>query len=340
MKLTDSKKTQFSITASPVHLSKQTHLPIPLYIFVGWASLIALLTEASPDNTSHGDIITATKVSEDASITANPSTNVSEENAQQPGGAIAPTASVDASTSPDLSALIKPLVTELAEYIYGPEGYVRMPIDVIDSSSDSGPKIKKGKPPSLDDAVSLQQNEDIKYLYEISLDNFEAHCCFQQREDWCWAAAIQSIENYKSQTEFEPLIQSNIAQRIYPQDEEILDQTAMSFQIVQALANQPGQTNEAFDVTATTGWLLEMHESGFKTEDFVEELANFIDQYLGSQEIILSLAAGEPLLVALREDTPTSKHIYVLYKATFHRIKIQGKLCHFGILNRERDLGR
>ncbi len=225
-----------------------------------------------------------------------------------------------------LSEAVGPVVLELvarfSDYVFGPEGVPYMPLDVIGVASGDGIQPKRGKLPEPEaDGVILSVIDKEARHFSVELEAFEGYASYQLTDVWCWAAAIQSYERFKGLDPALELTQRDIVERVFIHEEEtpIEDRSALSFQIVQAIAYDEDDRLFPFEMSASIGWIAEMEASDYSEKELVEHIRLFIDHYMGSQEIVESLLRGEPVLVSIAGEH--MNHIQVLYGAEFSPIR-------------------
>jgi len=221
-----------------------------------------------------------------------------------------------------IGPVLRELVAQFSDYVFGPEGIPYMPLDFIGTKAEGGAAARKGKLPEAEaDGVILSVIDKSTGHFSVELAGFENAAEYQLQDVWCWAAAVLSYERYKGLDPTGKGSQREIVERVFLDDETIPieERSARSFQVVQALAYEENEELFPFEMTASIGWIADMEEADFSEEELAEHLRLFIDHYMGSQEIIESLLRGEPVLVSIAGDR--MNHIQVLYGAEFSPIK-------------------
>ncbi|MEM8739559.1 MAG: hypothetical protein AAGG38_13945 [Planctomycetota bacterium] len=216
------------------------------------------------------------------------------------------------------------VLDEVKNAARGPDGRIQMPLDYVNDQQALAVKpIAEKKLPELKGRGVASLSDDAKTI-RVELDDFLSFRNYQRRSDWCWAAAIQISERYMAGDPDLEVPQLDIVKRVYPNPDTIEDHGALSFQIVEALGSAAvreqligGKLTEAQG--ATTGKILnDIIEIQTVTETSTRKLADFLDQFIGTQELTQSLARGEPILVSLgetAEDGTPFRHIYLVYAA-------------------------
>ncbi|MEM6333540.1 MAG: hypothetical protein AAF823_09410 [Planctomycetota bacterium] len=210
-------------------------------------------------------------------------------------------------------------LTQLANLLRGPDGRIRMPIDVYDPDRNykaltrSHLKVKAPAKRSIQREAAGEPT-----LFRVSLGGFNHSTEAQLKDTWCWAAAIRSSERYMFPEHADSYDQESVVRRIHKQPLD--DETAVSFQVVQALAFEPGVTQpEQVEYVATLGAALEILGPGSEV-NALDLAAEFLNQRVGTKEAVESIGRGEPVLVCFREEG--FRHIYVLNAIDFIRIEM------------------
>ncbi len=240
--------------------------------------------------------------------------------------------SLPGNKSSSLSGAIAPpaevaqLQDQFLTHVVGADGRVRMPIDIVEHQNPA---------PQMDDASTREDEAEVIHLTCDGLADGQ-HLKEQVQTLHCWAAAIQTVESYKSighgpgntsgGADENETIQNQIAARVISGDD--LNQAALSSQIIFALGVDPTQdaSPDHFEFVATVSEIADLayHRD---EEDWLRRASDVLDQYMGVQEMVASLHNNEPVLVSLNRfpdepnrSGPPYRHIYVLYAADVVKI--------------------
>lgn len=213
----------------------------------------------------------------------------------------------------------KPFVKEILAVTEGPDGRM-IPLDVVGEGTVamgdlSHLKVNKGY------AQLSFTKEGLNGAQVVCKDIAPDYLRHQVRADWCWAACIQSIELFRNRGA--AVTQEAIAARVFPNNEKV--QFADSYTILKAL--QPklaGQVDE-FTYVATQAGMMNVSEGDIGEMLFYLKMSDYLDFYMGTQEVVESLMVGEPVIAGLLEKDKAPPghdvgHIYLLIGAEFVEI--------------------
>lgn len=158
---------------------------------------------------------------------------------------------------------------------------------------------------------------------QVTIPNFTRFAIKQEKPVWCWAACAEMIHRYHGETR---LTQRVLAQRIIGRAEINPDaggtdvvKTAQQEEVLAALSPRVWEMLERRDERRQTSKSRQKQADGWR----VNYIALFVGPMLryDPEEMIRSLEAGEPAVVAFGRP---SKHVCVVYAATFERKKEKG----------------
>lgn len=214
------------------------------------------------------------------------------------------------------------MTDQLRNLALGPDGRVRMPIDYVQSTHDPIITESDDFPEGTDGGqVSAIEGTQLRYIACPAVPNSLA---YQEHPQWCWAAAVQTVEQYRAFGQDYDTKQIDIVKRVYPEPDTVEDQTALSYQVAQALASEEARQTltaaTAFDENAapTLDLLKRIVDAKALTDTSTQTMVDYLNQFIGNRELTASLARGEPVLVALAEPSEQGnplRHIYVIYAA-------------------------
>jgi hypothetical protein len=213
--------------------------------------------------------------------------------------------------------------------IRGPEGRYRIPLDYAGGDAEFLQPLGGEAPEAKSDAAKVTVLTEGE-RYKVAVPTLPNYLSYQQEEDWCWAAATHTIERFKAGVKGEDYTttQREVVQRIFPDPEKLDDRKAFSMQVAMAMVDADlrkeatmlkGQDVE--DTGPTADFFNNIVDITAAIDLSTEDLISYLDQYMGAQELIKSLAAGEPVIVSLLEKNtdPTTgaeqayAHLYVIY---------------------------
>jgi len=133
---------------------------------------------------------------------------------------------------------------------------------------------------------SIQQIGPGIWAAGIHTNEFEFVAARQRHSNWCWAASVQMVLNYRGV----PVTQEQVVQRIFGG----------------AVPDVPGQPEQI--LTALSGW-------AFTRNGQPVMLSSYPFAFSGS-EIVRDLAERWPIVVGVK-NSPTSGHAYVMTAVTY-----------------------
>ena len=245
------------------------------------------------------------------------------------------------SSSPSQSKEANPqtVMNEFCELLLTADGRAKAPIDV--AAHTPGPAAEPGLPVGLSpgDAAQLVVEPrgtgvftavaDQPGVFRVACDEFDpGDDLFQTRGDLCWVSAVRMFEDYVDEGPARAELQ--ILQEVRG-DEAVAWEEGQNFgnvyEIVRALNPDLQDYGREIAYFALSGLSLENASNDELLGYGLLQAQRFLDQFMGAEAMLSSLAAGQPVIVGLNRPIPEAErsdggpqtfgHALVLHEAEF-----------------------